>query len=56
MDIELNIYSIICAEKSLQGGALNMETMRCSVTLVPIYESVPRHIAEKSSSLHSQQP
>jgi len=53
MDIELNVYSIICAEKSLQGGALNMETMRCSETLVSIYKSVLRHIAEKSSSLHS---
>lgn len=53
MDIELNIYSIICTEKSLQGGALNMETIRCSKTLVPSYRSILRHIAEKSNSLHS---
>ena len=53
MDMGLNIYSIIGAEKSLQGGALNMETIRCSKTSVPVYKSVLRHIALKSSRLHS---
>jgi hypothetical protein len=54
MDIELNIYSIICAEKSLQGSALNIETILCFEMLVPINKSVLRHIAEKSGSLHSR--